>query len=84
MRAYPDKLDAATELAEAERAAVVAANNARQQQRLAAAQQRTASRGLRADCEDCGDPIHPLRLVAMPLATRCAHCQGIAERQHVV
>lgn len=84
MRGYADNLDAGTDLAEAERAAAVAAHHARQQQRRAAAQQRAAARGLRADCEDCGDPIHPLRRVAVPHATRCAHCQGIAERGRVV
>lgn len=84
MRGYADNLDAGTDLAEAERAAAVATHHARQQQRRAAAQQRAAARGLRADCADCGDPIHPLRLVAVPQARRCAGCQALTEAGHVV
>jgi len=30
-------------------------------------------------CCDCGLPIHPRRLEAMPEAARCARCQGLHE-----
>ncbi len=30
-------------------------------------------------CEDCGDPIHPKRLEAVPWATLCVACQSMAE-----
>lgn len=31
-------------------------------------------------CRDCGDPIDPERLAALPQATRCIDCQLAAER----
>lgn len=31
-------------------------------------------------CRDCGDPIDPERLAALPSATRCYDCQLAAER----
>lgn len=31
-------------------------------------------------CRDCGDPIDPERLAALPHATRCIDCQFAAER----
>ena len=32
------------------------------------------------ECSDCGQAIDPRRLLALPAATRCAVCQGGAER----
>jgi DnaK suppressor protein len=29
-------------------------------------------------CDDCGDPVAPARLEALPWATRCIGCQGRA------
>lgn len=37
--------------------------------------------GLTADCIDCGDPIDPARLEAMPSACRCVVCQTITDRR---
>lgn len=31
-------------------------------------------------CCDCGDPIEPERLAALPSARRCFDCQALAER----
>lgn len=31
-------------------------------------------------CCDCGDPIEPERLAALPSARRCLDCQALAER----
>lgn len=31
-------------------------------------------------CRDCGDPIEPERLAALPTARRCFDCQALAER----
>lgn len=31
-------------------------------------------------CCDCGDPIEPSRLAALPFARRCIDCQTAAER----
>lgn len=31
-------------------------------------------------CRDCGDPIDPERLAALPHAIRCLDCQRAAER----
>lgn len=30
-------------------------------------------------CEDCGEPIAPKRLKALPFATRCVECQAATE-----
>ena len=30
-------------------------------------------------CEDCGEPIAPKRLKALPFATRCVDCQAATE-----
>ena len=35
-------------------------------------------------CEDCGQPIHPKRLQAVPWATHCVSCQSLLERQESV
>jgi DnaK suppressor protein len=32
-------------------------------------------------CENCGAPIHPKRLQAVPWATLCVDCQSVAESQ---
>ena len=72
----PDLIDHASDAEERHRAAALAAQRAR-----AAAP--PAGPG-RADCADCGQPIHPLRLIAVPHARRCAPCQAIAEAAHVV
>ncbi len=32
------------------------------------------------ECSDCGKAIDPRRLLALPASTRCAACQGDAER----
>jgi DnaK suppressor protein len=34
-------------------------------------------------CEECGDPIHPKRLEAVPWATLCVACQSMAETQQI-
>ncbi len=31
-------------------------------------------------CRDCGDPIPPARIAAVPDAARCTTCQAVAER----
>jgi phage/conjugal plasmid C-4 type zinc finger TraR family protein len=33
-------------------------------------------------CEDCGEEIPPKRLMVLPEARLCAHCQTYAERQN--
>jgi DnaK suppressor protein len=33
-------------------------------------------------CEDCGEDIPPRRLLALPEARLCAHCQTFEERQN--
>ena len=33
-------------------------------------------------CEDCGDQIPPKRLMVLPEARLCAHCQTFEERQN--
>lgn len=33
-------------------------------------------------CEDCGDPIHEQRLLAVPSTTRCQSCQAAHEARH--
>ena len=77
-----DLADRAHDTEERHRAAALAARqDRRQRQQRAAMLTRAAAR---THCQDCGDPIYPLRLVAVPHATRCAHCQGIAERGRVV
>ncbi len=77
-----DLADRAIDTEERHRAAALAAQqDRRQRQQRSAMLTRAAAR---THCADCGDPIPPLRLVAVPHATRCAHCQHIAERQHVV
>lgn len=73
-----DIADRASEYEERHRAAALAAQLAR------AAPARLVAGPLRADCADCGDPIHPLRLVAVPQARRCAGCQALTEAGHVV
>jgi len=35
--------------------------------------------GTYGDCEVCGEPIHPARLEALPIARRCVRCQEEAE-----
>lgn len=30
-------------------------------------------------CLDCGDPLPPARIAAVPCASRCVHCQSIFE-----
>lgn len=34
------------------------------------------------ECVDCGEPIEPARLAAMPKALRCVDCQSRHERLH--
>lgn len=71
-----DAADVAKDLQDAHNAAALAAHRAR-----SPAGQRPGRAGaLRADCQDCGDPIPALRLIAVPHATRCAPCEGIAAR----
>ena len=36
--------------------------------------------GTYAECEDCGEPINPERLEALPWATMCIKCQELEER----
>jgi len=35
-------------------------------------------------CENCGEPIHPKRLEAVPWATMCVACQSLAENHEAV
>lgn len=42
---------------------------------------RLAETGSYGICEDCGDPIDPARLEAMPETTLCLKCKTIAERR---
>lgn len=35
-----------------------------------------------SECIDCGEPIEPARLIAMPRAVRCVACQTKYERIH--
>jgi DnaK suppressor protein len=35
-----------------------------------------------AECTDCGEPINPSRILAMPHAIRCVECQERHERLH--
>jgi RNA polymerase-binding transcription factor DksA len=35
----------------------------------------------RTDCQDCGEPIEPARLVVQPHAQRCLYCQGQIEER---
>ena len=42
----------------------------------------TAQFRLTTDCIDCGDDIPAARLKIFPYATRCAECQGYAEREN--
>ena len=39
-----------------------------------------ARRGSLGRCEDCGDPIDPRRLLALPATALCADCQSARER----
>ncbi len=71
-----DLADHAHEIEERHRAAALAWHRDRNQ--------RAVRPPPRPTCTDCGDLIPSLRLVAVPHATRCAHCQGIAERGRVV
>lgn len=36
--------------------------------------------GTYGDCEECGEPINPARLEALPTARRCVDCQEALER----
>lgn len=72
----PDLIDHASDAEERHRAAALAAQRAR-------AAALPSSPG-RVDCANCGRPIHPLLLSAVPDARRCAPCQAIAEAAHVV
>lgn len=50
--------------------------------RLSAALER-ADRGVYGRCVDCGRPIAPARLQAMPEVETCVDCQGRREREGV-
>ena len=39
------------------------------------------TRRLRDDCEDCGEPIDPRRLMAIPGALRCIGCEEVRARR---
>jgi len=40
--------------------------------------------GIYGDCSDCGEPIPLPRLMVLPQARRCAHCQAAFEGGHRV
>lgn len=71
MTAYPDPLDRAA-------AATAALVDAAEAAARAAAGRLHAPSGLR-DCLDCGGPIGPQRLAAVPGAVRCVRCAQIHE-----
>ena len=66
-----DEHDWAQEIAAAEREGAVAA-------RRRAARREALSAG-RPDCADCGAPIAPARLAAVPSAVRCVDCAAAME-----
>ena len=74
-----DWLDMGADLAERERAAVLAGHAERRAREAAAAA--AAAGRTDAQCDDCGAQIEPRRLAAMPHATRCVPCQSVAARQ---
>ncbi len=37
--------------------------------------------GIYGDCADCGEPISLQRLLVLPAAQRCAHCEAKYERR---
>ncbi|MDM0116340.1 TraR/DksA family transcriptional regulator [Variovorax sp. J22R133] len=45
------------------------------------AEQRLAT-GRYGLCDECGEEIGRERLLAQPIATRCAACQRVSEKQH--
>jgi len=79
-----DAADHAKAYQDAHIAAALAAQHDRWLRQQQAARQRAFARAMARDCADCGDSIPALRLIAVPLATRCTACQAIAERPHVV
>jgi len=72
--------DDASELAEQETAIGLVANV---QSRLAEVDQalQKMERGTYGTCDDCGEPIAPARLQALPHATLCINCKTKLEKQ---
>ena len=66
-----EQIDRDASLAEQERREVVAIERA-------LAKMATGSFGV---CEDCGENIPPKRLMVLPQARLCAHCQAFEEKQ---
>ena len=65
-----EQMDRDTSLAEQERREMLAIERA-------LAKMSTGSFGV---CEDCSEEIPPKRLIAIPSARLCAHCQAFEER----
>lgn len=72
-----DEVDRANDVAEAERAALLALQLARANRHAAP---RLAADGTRL-CTGCGEPIALARLAALPRATACTPCAADAEHQ---
>lgn len=72
----PDIIDRASEQEERHRAWSLLEHAARRQRECAEA----APPARRRACADCGDPIPPRRLRALPQTTRCTPCQARQER----
>jgi len=61
----PDDADWAADIAERERAELIAARRFR-----------PATGGSSGVCIECGEPIEPARPAVLPHARKCAHCAG--------
>ncbi|HEX9039101.1 MAG TPA: TraR/DksA C4-type zinc finger protein [Ktedonobacterales bacterium] len=71
--------DEANAVAEYDRNQAMLANDRALERQIAAALERLDT-GKYGICENCGKPINPRRLEALPYATLCVDCQALAER----
>lgn len=78
--ATPDQMDLATEAAELDLAVTTAFRTGEELDRILGALQRMDA-GAYGDCEECGDPIAPKRLEALPFAAYCIECQRLVEER---
>lgn len=74
----PDRSDLATQYSQKQREILL---SARAEQQLIEIDQalRRIKEGTYGDCEQCGKPINPARLITMPAVTVCISCKSRSE-----
>lgn len=74
-----EQADEATAVAEYDRNQAMLVNDRALERKIAAALGRLDA-GKYGICENCGKPINPRRLEALPYVTLCVDCQALSER----